>query len=79
MFSIKFSHLWAKFRNLDLMSQMNAVLSPGYAFVSELTSFLRLSLLTFCIFLIPSVRFMYRVLEDIGVERIIKLKGMLSE
>lgn len=79
MFSIKFSRLWAKFRNLDLMSQMNAILSPGYASVSQLTSFLQLSLLTFCIFFIPSIRFMYRVLEDLGVEKIIILKGILNK
>ena len=79
MFSIKFSLLWAKFRNLDLMSQMNAVLFPGYAFVSQPTSFLQLCPLTFCIFLIPSIRFMCRVPEDLGVERIIILKGTLNE
>ena len=46
---------------------------------SQLTSFLQLCLLTFCIFLIPSVRSMYRILEDVGVERIIILKGILNE
>ena len=46
---------------------------------SQLTSFLQLCLLTFCIFLIPSVHSMYRVLEDLGVERIIILKWILNE